>query len=207
MPLSFEEGRTAVGLARTTLDEHVSGGKTPPKEIASSPFSEMRGVFVTLNIVDPSRQRLRGCIGFPYPVKRLDLAIQEATIAAASEDPRFKPVAPSELDKIVVEVSVLTSPKELDYPREALPSKVRIGEDGLIISRTYTSGLLLPQVATEYGLSQLEFLSQACIKAGLPPDAWLDGETKVQAFQAEVFTEESPRGGVIRATDGAARVD
>jgi uncharacterized protein (TIGR00296 family) len=94
---------------------------------------------------------------------------------------------------------VLTPPSEIAASdRRTLPSKVRIGTDGLIVSNAYTSGLLLPQVATEFNLDSMDFLSQTCLKAGLPPDAWLDSETKVQAFQAEIFAEAKPHGEVSR---------
>lgn len=197
MPLSLEEGKAAVRLARVTLDDHVLG-KEPSAEALSGPFAERRGVFVTLNLSGSGQESLRGCIGFPYPVKRLEDAIREATVAAASEDPRFPPVGPGELDSIVVEVSILTLPEDLQVARKIIPSRLRIGEDGLIVSQSYFSGLLLPQVATEYGMGQVEFLTQACLKAGLSPDAWLDEDTKVQVFQAEIFAEERPRGEVVR---------
>jgi len=199
MPLSLEDGKKAVSLARDTLEAFVRGERTLPRKWTAAPFSEPRGVFVTLNLTDPLKLRLRGCVGFPYPVKVLGDGISEATIAAASEDPRFPPVGPGELDGVVVEVSVLTPPQDLDSSsRQDLPSKVRIGEDGLIVSDPIHSGLLLPQVATEFGLGQMEFLSQACLKAGLPPDSWLDAKTKVQVFQAEIFAETTPRGEVVR---------
>jgi len=162
------------------------------------PFSEARGVFVTLNTLGPVGSNLRGCIGFPFPVKKLGDALREAAVAAASEDPRFPPVSKGELGSILVEVSVLTIPKDLDVPRREMPSHIRIGIDGLMVSRSYESGLLLPQVATEFGMNQVEFLSQACMKAGLPPDAWLDPATKVQVFQAEIFAEKAPKGDVVK---------
>ncbi len=165
-------------------------------DLTSPPFSDLRGVFVTLNVAGTEQGRLRGCIGFPYPTKALGDAIQEAAVASATEDPRFPPVTPDELGSVVVEVSVLTPPQDLAGPRHELPSKVRIGKDGLIVSQGYLSGLLLPQVATEFGMGQVEFLSQSCLKAGLPPDAWLDESTRVQVFQAEVFAETSPGGEV-----------
>ncbi|MDA4121208.1 MAG: TIGR00296 family protein [Thaumarchaeota archaeon] len=199
MALTLEEGKQAVVLARNTLEAQVRGSSSPLRNEASGPFTEMRGVFVTLNLIDPLRDRLRGCIGFPYPVKTLQEAIRRATIAAAWEDPRFPPVVEAELDSLVVEVSVLTPPKDLLAPRrQDLPSMVRIGEDGLIIGDGDQSGLLLPQVATEFGLNQVEFLSQACMKAGLPPDSWLKSETRVRVFQAEIFSEANPRGEVHR---------
>ena len=199
MTLTLEEGRQAVLLARETLEAHVLGSVSVGRTAASGPFAEMRGVFVTLNLADPVPDRLRGCIGFPFPVKPLEEAIREATIAAASEDPRFPPVSEAELDSLVVEVSVLTPPKDLVAPRrQDLPSMVKIGEDGLIIGDGLQSGLLLPQVATEFGMDQVGFLSQACMKAGLPPDSWLNGDTRVQVFQAEIFSETNPRGEVLR---------
>ena len=200
MPFSPEDGEAAVTLARETLDAHVSGAVAKPRPYPSDAFSELRGVFVTLNVTSASvEERLRGCIGFPLPIKKLGEAIREATIAAASQDPRFPPVSNSELDSVVVEVSILTTPEVIEVSsRQDLPARVRIGADGLIVSRSYLSGLLLPQVATEFDLDQTEFLSQACLKAGLPPDSWLDKETKVQVFQAEVFAESNPRGKVVR---------
>ncbi|HEY6283684.1 MAG TPA: TIGR00296 family protein [Nitrososphaerales archaeon] len=200
MPFSPEDGEAAVTLARETLDAHVSGGVAKLRPLSPEAFSEHRGVFVTLNVPSASvEERLRGCIGFPFPVKKLGEAIREATIAAASEDPRFPPVAKSELDSVVIEVSILTTPEVIEVSRpQDLPERVRIGTDGLIVSRSYLSGLLLPQVATEFNLDQTEFLSQACMKAGLPPDSWLDEQTKVQVFQAEVFAESNPRGRVVR---------
>lgn len=199
MPLSLEEGRTAVALARDTLDAHVASDRLEPKSWIKGIFSELRGVFVTINLAGPATERLRGCIGFPYPVKPLGEAIREAAVAASSEDPRFPPVSRRELGSVVVEVSILTKPAVLRAPKPRdLPSLVRIGVDGLIISRFGQSGLLLPQVATEFGMNPTEFLSQACLKAGLPPDSWLDKGTDVQTFQAEIFAEESPRGRVVR---------
>ena len=199
MSLTIEEGKAAVALARETLDSHVAGKGRGPRAWSSGVFSELRGVFVTINLAEQRPDRLRGCIGFPYPVKPLGGAIQEATIAAASEDPRFPPVAKEELGLVVLEVSVLTKPEVLVAPTpQGLSSRVRIGVDGLIVSRSGLSGLLLPQVATEFGMDQTEFLSQACMKAGLPPDAWLERGTEVQTFQAEIFAEENPRGTAVR---------
>ena len=200
MQLPIEVGTGAVRLARESIEARVSGRKgdtTPPTD---KTFGEPRGVFVTVNRAEKSADRLRGCIGFPYPVKPLAVAIREAAVAAATEDPRFPAVSEAELGSVVVEVSILTPPRPLTVPTpKDLPSKVRIGTDGLIVSRYGMSGLLLPQVATELGMDQVEFLSQACMKAGLPPDSWLDRETEVQTFQAEVFAETEPRGRVERA--------
>lgn len=177
----------------------MRAGPPPKAEDEPGIFHEPRGVFVTLNLSAGKEERLRGCIGFPYPHHPLGRAIREAAVAAATEDPRFPPVSKEELGGIVVEVSVLTPPTDLEAKdRRELPSMVRIGTDGLIVSDAFNSGLLLPQVATEFGMDPLEFLSQACLKAGLPPDAWLIAGTRVQVFQAEIFAEANPRGEVSR---------
>lgn len=205
MPISDDDGRQAVLLARETLDAHVSGNAVPRPGRFGGVFSEARGVFVTINVASPGVERLRGCIGFPYPVMKLDEAIIEAAKAAATDDPRFSPVAPDELDGVVVEVSILTVPSPLRADRvQDLPSKVRIGTDGLMVSRSGQSGLLLPQVATDFGMGQAEFLSQACMKAGLLPDAWLQPGTDVEVFQAEIFSEPSPRERAERMTQAGA---
>jgi len=206
MPLSLDEGRAAVKLARETLESHVRG--TPPVRRPRAPgvFSEKRGVFVTLNTIEGETKQLRGCIGYPEPIKPLWEAVQDVT-TYASEDPRFPfPVKREELDRILVEVSILTLPEEVHVPqRHDLPPKIRLGVDGLIVSNSFNSGLFLPQVATEQGWDQETFLSEACGKAGLPYDSWLKGDTKVQTFQAEVFEEVSPRGEVVRVDTTIAR--
>jgi uncharacterized protein (TIGR00296 family) len=202
MDLSIEDGRRAVGIAREALETRFSDSPSSSGAAEDSTiFGDKRGVFVTLNRADTVGERLRGCVGFPYPVRPLGDAIRSAAIAAATEDPRFPPVTESELGSLVVEVSILTPPKDVSAPRrQDLPSMIRIGTDGLIIEDELHSGLLLPQVASEFGMSQMEFLSQTCMKAGLPPDSWLDEHTRVLAFQAEIFSEMRPRGEVRRVT-------
>ena len=199
MPLSLDVGRDAVTLARETLDSHVTGTLRRTGRRPSGVLAEKRGVFVTLSTLEGGSKQLRGCIGYPEPIKPLWEAIQDVTVYA-SEDPRFPfPVTEKELGSIVVEVSILSIPQEIHVPRrQVLPSRIRLGVDGLIVSNPFTSGLFLPQVATEQGWDQETFLSEACGKAGLPFDSWLKEDTKVQTFQAEVFAEESPRGAVVR---------
>ena len=164
MQFTIEEGRAAVALARDTLEAHVKGDRLAPRK-APAIFSEKRGVFVTLTKEESGAMRLRGCIGYPEPIKPLEEAIKDVTVFA-SEDPRFPhPVVPEELDSICVEVSILTLPRDLIVPRRPdIPSKIRLGVDGLIISNAYASGLFLPQVATEQGWDQETFVSEACAK-------------------------------------------
>ena len=169
--------------------------------MADAPWviQEVCGVFVTLNKIGAGGRSLRGCIGYPFPVKRLIDALTESALSAAFEDSRFLPVKESEMDQIIVEVSVLTPAEivKVESPWE-YPKHVRVGVDGLIIGRGTRRGLLLPQVATEWDWGSEEFLSQCCLKAGLPPDAWHLEGTQVERFQAIIFGEESPRGEVTR---------
>jgi uncharacterized protein (TIGR00296 family) len=189
-----------VSIARRSLDSFVKTGMVDPAAAPMDTYlKEKSGVFVTLSTPGSSGGSLRGCIGFPYPVKELGSALLEAAIAAASEDPRFPPVTPKELESVLVEVSILSKPQELRVERpQDFPSQIQIGKDGLIVSDTSHSGLLLPQVATDFGLGALNFLSVACTKAGLLPDSWLTNGLKMQKFQAEVFAEELPRGPIRR---------
>ena len=206
MALTLAEGRQAVLLARETLEAHVKGAAPPQARRLPGVFAEKRGVFVTLNSLESGAKTLRGCIGYSEPVKPLGEAIRDVTVYA-SEDPRFPhPVLPEELDELVVEVSVLTLPEELKAPkRSELPSRIRLGVDGVIVSDGLSSGLFLPQVATEQGWDQETYLSEACLKAGLSPAAWLDPGTTVEVFQAEIFGEEEPRGEVARMDPETAR--
>jgi uncharacterized protein (TIGR00296 family) len=199
MPFTATQGRKIVRLARDTLDYYVKEGKSTGHEKNVAYLSEKRGVFVTLNTLRDGKRELRGCVGFPYPVKPLSDAVVESTIEACSADPRFNRVVEAELKEIVVEVSVLTVPETLKVstPLE-LPKMVRIGTDGLIVASRWGSGLLLPQVARELQFGSEEFLTQTCLKAGLMPDAWLTDSVQVQSFQAEIFGELSPSGLVKR---------
>lgn len=140
---------------------------------------------------------LRGCIGYPRAVLPLGKAIVDSAINAGTRDPRFPRVRPEELDEITIEVTVLTEPQVMDGDKKTLPERVQIGRHGLIVTRGMCSGLLLPQVAPEYGFDSVDFLCQTCLKAGLPVDAWLDDDTVIECFEAQIFSETSPNGDVI----------
>jgi uncharacterized protein (TIGR00296 family) len=198
--LSLEEGKFLIQLARSTIKEYLEKGKTilPPKDTPKKLF-EQCGVFVTINSVKNGEKELRGCIGYPYPTNPLVEAVIDSAINAATADPRFYPLSLDELSRVVFEVSVLTPPEpvEVQNPKEYL-SKIKVGEDGLIIEKGYYRGLLLPQVPVEWGWCEEEFLCQCCVKAGLPPDSWLTKGVKIYKFKGIVFEEEAPMGEVKR---------
>ncbi len=189
--LTKEEGEVAVKLARAAIEIYLAEGKVI-QERFSGVFAEKRGVFTTLT----KRGLLRGCIGFPYPVKRLDEAIIESAIAAATQDPRFPRVRLEEMDDICVEVTVLTPPEKIEAKPTDIPKYVEIGRHGLIVQMGPYSGLLLPQVAVELNLDAESFLSETCMKAGLPPDCWLSG-AEVYRFEGQIFKETEPKGEVV----------
>jgi len=191
------EGERAVRIARQTIEAEARD-EEPGQINAPGSFREKRGVFVTIHTYPD--HALRGCIGYPEPIFSLGKAVVKAA-QAACHDPRFPYLRASELDNIVVEVSILTPPEEIKVDdRKALPQKVEVGKDGLIMEMGYYRGLLLPQVATEWDWDAETFLAETCVKAGLTPDCWLDNRSKVFRFQAEIFMEEGPRGKISRKT-------
>ncbi len=206
-PASDDEvlGEALVRRARATLDASVRGRSIGEleaelrREELPEAFRAPRGVFVTLKH-HPSGD-LRGCIGYPLPVLPLPRALLRATVAASREDPRFPPVRPGELDRLVVEVSALTVPEPLPGPPERRASEVVVGRHGLVVEEGGEQGLLLPQVAPEQGWSAREFLEGTCEKAGLDRDAWRRPSATVLRFTARVFAERTPRGAVERIAE------
>ena len=192
---SDTDGEKLVKMARKAVTEFLR--KNSKIDIAkfNSKFDFSSGVFVTLNKQDS----LRGCIGYPLPIKKLSEGLIDAAISAATQDIRFSPVTVDELDKITFEVTVLTPPVEIKVkqPSEYL-TEIRVGRDGLIVENPYTSGLLLPQVPTEYNWNVEEFLEYACQKAGLEKNAWKDMTTKISKFEGVIFKEETPNGKIVR---------
>lgn len=199
--LNLEEGKKATRFARENVELFVKH-----KKISSKPhdnfFQEQRGVFVTLHKY-PSYD-LRGCIGIPNPV----MSLQDAIISSAksvTHDPRFLPLGEEELEKVLVEITILTPPELIAVkdPKEYL-SNIKIGQDGLIAENGYYKGLLLPQVPIEQNWDVEEFLSNTCMKAGLPPDAWFDKSTKIYKFRGQIFSEDKPNGDIReKSLDGS----
>ena len=202
--LNLEEGRMLVQLARSAATRYIES-KTIIKPPADAPEKLLRksGVFVTLNATKPTHE-LRGCIGFPYAEEPLVSATIKAAIYAATEDPRFPPVSLTELkNSIVVEITALTEPQTLKTSdRKSIPKLIQVGRHGLIVARGRDSGLLLPQVATEWKWDASEFLMNCCLKAGLPPDSWLLEGVEIKIFEGEIFEEVEPAGEIRRKSVG-----
>ena len=180
--LSDEQRQTLLSIARRSI-EAVLEGRRPeldPSQL-DEPLTRPSGAFVSLHT---KAGDLRGCIGSIQAVAPLCNAVSSNAVNAAFRDPRFYPVRPEELPNLHIEISVM-SPIE----RVASVEEIEVGRDGLIISRGSRAGLLLPQVATEYGWDRETFLRQTCVKAGLSPDSWRLPECRIERFSAEVFGE------------------
>ena len=184
--LSPEEQTTLLRLSRLSLEKWIREKKYPSdKEIESfdlTPnFEKKTGVFVSLHKLG----ELRGCIGYVSGTATILRSVIENTVNASSKDPRFPPVTEDELEMVDIEISVMTPLTEV----EDIES-IEVGKDGLVIEKGFHRGLLLPQVATEWGWDKYEFLEQACRKAGLTMDAYEKKDTKILRFQAQVFSEK-----------------
>ena len=194
------EGEFLVKLARNAVKEYLKTQKSlkAPANV-SEKLLERCGVFVTISKLCQGEKRLRGCIGYPYPISPLADAVIDSAINAATQDPRFKPLSQKELAEVIFEVSILTPPELIETPKpQEYLSKFNVGEHGLIVEKNWTKGLLLPQVPVEWNWCEEEFLCQCCIKAGLSPDAWLEKGTKIYKFKAIIFEEVTPEGAVKR---------
>jgi AmmeMemoRadiSam system protein A len=177
--VSEKDREVLLQLSRNAIKTTVRKGRQlPVVHSLSLLLRQKRGVFVTLW----KEGDLRGCIGFPYPVKPLVEAVQEASISAALQDFRFPPVLEEELSRIEIEISVLTPPQPIK------PEQIKVGIHGLIVKKGDASGLLLPQVAMDYHWDSMTFLEQTCVKAGLPKSAWKKG-CQILAFEAQIFAE------------------
>jgi AmmeMemoRadiSam system protein A len=141
-------------------------------------LAEFRGAFTTLHITG----KLRGCIGYVFPTQPLYRTVAETARSAAFEDPRFEPVTLPEARLLQIEISILSPLRTIS------PEGVVVGKHGLVVTKGNRRGLLLPQVPVEWDWDRETFLSQTCLKAGLPADAWFH-EVEVQVFTAEVFSD------------------
>jgi hypothetical protein len=177
--LTPEEKGELLKIARDVV-ECQCRGEDPPKPVVDSPtLKEPRGAFVTLH----KDGKLRGCIGHIRAQKPLVDTVVEMAEAAAFQDPRFPPVTSEELGQLEYEISVLTPLRRIKDVEE-----IQVGVHGIYLKKGGSSGLLLPQVATEWGWERITFLEHTCTKAGLPEDAWKDRKTEIYIFSADVFS-------------------
>jgi len=178
--LTEEQKAALLRIARAAVVAQVCG-RPCGRADAATPFPDAAGAFVTIK----RHGKLRGCLGTMTCPLGLEAEVARCATDAASEDPRFPPVTPEELPDLSVEVSVLAPLEPID-PSDV--GAIAIGRHGLVAEQGHHRGLLLPQVAVEWGWTVDQFLRQTCVKAGLPPDAWRLG-ARIYRFEAEVFGE------------------
>jgi AmmeMemoRadiSam system protein A len=183
--LSDEEATYCTTLARKSIDFALANDSLlvlSADELKSVPkkLLEKKACFVTLT----TSGELRGCIGHLAAIQPLYLDIIENAFSAAFSDPRFPALSKKEFSKIKIEVSVLTSPEELNFsgPSDLL-KKLVPKKDGLIITKGQRSATFLPSVWEELPEKE-DFLSHLCMKAGLDAKEWLAPGLKVQRYYA-----------------------
>jgi AmmeMemoRadiSam system protein A len=178
MELTDKEKAALLEIAKNAIEAEINHQEIPQLKIDSETLKLKRGAFVTLK----KQGHLRGCIGYIKAFKPLWETVQEMAIAAAFHDPRFESLKPDEIQQLTFEISVLSPLKRVKDIIE-----IEVGKHGLYIVNGNYSGLLLPQVALEYGWDREIFLKETCYKAGLPPDAWMDKATEIYIFSADYF--------------------
>lgn len=177
--LTKKEQRELLKIARQTIVGYVTSRTVPVVATALPGLNLHSGCFVTIK----QKGELRGCIGNFVSDQPLYLLVQEMAVSAATRDPRFYPMKVDDLADFTLDISVL-SPLE----KAASVEEIKVGKHGIYIVKGSYRGVLLPQVATEYGWNRDQFLQHTCIKAGLPQDAW-QGECDIFIFSAQVFGE------------------
>jgi len=185
--LSSALGSRLTSYSRKVLEAYIEREETLDPLLDLDILKEKTGIFCTLR----KNNRLRGCIGFPYPTHQLGEALVKSTIQAAVQDPRFKKVKIVELADINIELTVLTPPELITVSSsDDILKKINLGVDGLIIDSGNNKGLLLPQVPIEQNWTIHEYLEGICLKAFLPRDSWKDTEkVKLYNFQGRIFEE------------------
>lgn len=179
--LTAEQRQALVALARRAAARAAQGVALADPGPAPDGLERPGAAFVTLRVA----RELKGCVGSFEARASLWHTVSEMATAAATRDPRFRPLAPADLAALDVEISVLSPARRVGGPDD-----IEIGRHGLEVRRGWHRGLLLPQVATDHRLDRETFLGETCRKAGLPRDAWRDPRTEVHVFEAEVFGED-----------------
>jgi AmmeMemoRadiSam system protein A len=179
--LTDQQKHKLLHLARSTIKEYISKGRIAQPEEDDPLLNKPMGAFVTLHV----NGELKGCIGNITASSALFITIRDMAIAAASEDARFTPLSEEELAQAKIEISVLSPLKKVSSPDEIV-----IGKHGVLVRNAQTSGVYLPQVATETGWSKEDFMDSLCgSKAGMDPRSWQNGGCEIYIFSAEVFGE------------------
>lgn len=188
--LTEQQGQALVRLARKTLEKKLGrlqakADEQPSESEADAIFTVKQGVFVTLKI----KEQLRGCIGSLAGHEPIWQGVRTHAVNAGFHDPRFPSLTAEELDRVRIEVSVLTEPLPLTYKDgDDLISRLHPHEDGVILRKGHASATFLPQVWEQLP-DPADFLSNLCLKAGLSADTWRRTPLEVETYQVQYFEE------------------
>jgi len=181
LKLTAKLKKTLLKIARESITSAVNNKKLPEYEIKDPVLNTKCGSFVTLQI----NGNLRGCIGNITAETPLWQTVRNMAVESALRDPRFYPLTPGELEKADIEISVLSPLRKIKEIEE-----IKVGEHGIFIKNGFYQGLLLPQVATNYGWDRNTFLEQTCYKAGMSSNCYREKDTEILIFSAAVFGEK-----------------
>ncbi len=179
--LSATDARTLLTIARQTIVSRVKKIDYQPEPREEKSLNQRSGCFVTIK----QEGDLRGCIGSFQSERPLYREVAAMAVAAATKDPRFHPMEAFELNNFSLEISVLSPLEKVDDI-----DQIEVGKHGLYIEKNFSRGVLLPQVATDYGWDRLTFLQQTCVKAGLPTNAWQSHDADIYIFSAQIISEQ-----------------
>lgn len=183
-----EDKAALLKLARSVIESKLNKGlKIKRPESIAPALNEKKGCFVTLH----KKGALRGCIGTIEPSTSLIIAVEDNALNAAFKDPRFPSLKINELPDVDVEISVLTTPKVLEYnDPEELKDKLKPGVSGVILSKDWRSATFLPQVWEQLPDCEV-FLEHLCQKAGLTNTCWKDKDIVIKVYEVEYFSEKT----------------
>jgi AmmeMemoRadiSam system protein A len=177
---TVEEKRELLRIARDAIGCSLEEKEFQRPSAVHGRLAQPSGAFVTIRM----DHDLRGCIGYIESAEPLADVVADVAVKAAFEDPRFPPLTSPEFKHVTLEVSVLTPLRPISDI-----SEITVGEHGLLLELGHRRGLLLPQVAVEYGWNREEFLENVSRKAGLARDAWRDPKSTIYIFSAEIVDE------------------
>jgi len=180
--LNKSEASTLLQIAREAILHQVEGQNYSPTPQEEKTLNERSGCFVTIKQND----QLRGCIGNFQARQPLYREVAQMAAASATEDPRFEPMSPADIDDFTLELTVLSPLEKVEDT-----GSIEIGKHGIYIEKGVHRGVLLPQVATEHGWDRTTFLQQTCLKAGLPGNAWQAADADIYIFSGQIITEDS----------------
>jgi len=179
--LTAKEKSVLLSIARKSIDTYVRSGETYIEPREEKALNGRNGCFVTIK----QGGQLRGCIGNFQSELPIFKEVAEMAVASASKDPRFYPMKKEDLGNFSLEISVLSPLEKIEDIEEIV-----VGRHGIYLEKGFYRGVLLPQVAREHGWDRETFLSQTCVKAGLPNDSWQAEDAEIYIFSAQVFGEK-----------------